>query len=61
MLCNLKSLKIVSLYHAFMFFLSVFKVDYSATAEDLEAHFHGCGSINRITILCNKYTGHPKG
>lgn len=36
-------------------------VDYSATAEDLEAHFHGCGSINRITILCNKYTGHPKG
>ncbi|PIK43559.1 putative polyadenylate-binding protein 2-B-like isoform X2 [Apostichopus japonicus] len=36
-------------------------VDYSATAEDLEAHFHGCGSINRITILCNKFTGHPKG
>ncbi|XP_046842691.1 polyadenylate-binding protein 2-like [Xenia sp. Carnegie-2017] len=36
-------------------------VDYSATAEELEQHFHGCGSVNRVTILCDKYTGHPKG
>ncbi|XP_070491964.1 polyadenylate-binding protein 2 isoform X1 [Chironomus tepperi] len=36
-------------------------VDYGATAEELEAHFHGCGSINRVTILCNKLDGHPKG
>nr|XP_054748339.1 polyadenylate-binding protein 2-A-like [Lytechinus pictus] len=36
-------------------------VDYSATAEELESHFHGCGSINRVTILCDKFTGHPKG
>ncbi|XP_050521982.1 polyadenylate-binding protein 2 isoform X1 [Daktulosphaira vitifoliae] len=36
-------------------------VDYAATAEELEAHFHGCGSINRVTILCNKFDGHPKG
>lgn len=36
-------------------------VDYGATAEELEQHFHGCGSINRVTILCNKYDGHPKG
>ncbi|KPM04188.1 polyadenylate-binding protein 2-like protein [Sarcoptes scabiei] len=36
-------------------------VDYSATADDLEKHFHGCGSINRVTILCDKYSGHPKG
>ncbi|XP_035679770.1 polyadenylate-binding protein 2-B-like isoform X2 [Branchiostoma floridae] len=36
-------------------------VDYGATAEELEAHFHGCGSINRVTILCDKFTGHPKG
>lgn len=36
-------------------------VDYGATAEELEAHFHGCGSINRVTILCNKFDGHPKG
>merc|ERR1711971_1110851 len=36
-------------------------VDYGATAEELERHFHGCGSINRVTILCNKYDGNPKG
>jgi polyadenylate-binding protein 2 len=36
-------------------------VDYGATAEELESHFHGCGSINRVTILCNKFDGHPKG
>lgn len=36
-------------------------VDYGATAEELEAHFHGCGSMNRVTILCNKADGHPKG
>lgn len=27
----------------------------------METHFHGCGSINRVTILCNKFDGHPKG
>ncbi|XP_053480986.1 polyadenylate-binding protein 2-B-like isoform X2 [Ictalurus furcatus] len=36
-------------------------VDYGATAEELEAHFHGCGPVNRVTILCDKFTGHPKG
>ena len=36
-------------------------VDYGATAEELEQHFHGCGSINRVTILCNKFDGTPKG
>ena len=36
-------------------------VDYVSTAEELEQHFHGCGSINRVTIQCDKFTGHPKG
>lgn len=36
-------------------------VDYAATAEEVEQHFHGCGSINRVTILCNKFDGQPKG
>ncbi|CAB3410542.1 unnamed protein product [Caenorhabditis bovis] len=36
-------------------------VDYGATAEDIEQHFHGCGSVARVTILCDKYSGHPKG
>ncbi|KOX81159.1 Polyadenylate-binding protein 2 [Melipona quadrifasciata] len=26
-------------------------VDYGATAEELEQHFHGCGSVNRNVIL----------
>jgi len=36
-------------------------VDYTATAQELENHFHGCGSIHRVTILCDKFTGQPKG
>uniref|UniRef100_A0A8C9PJC7 Polyadenylate-binding protein 2 n=1 Tax=Spermophilus dauricus TaxID=99837 RepID=A0A8C9PJC7_SPEDA len=35
--------------------------DSGATAEELEAHFRGCGSVNRVTILCDKFSGHPKG
>ncbi|EGF78140.1 hypothetical protein BATDEDRAFT_91010 [Batrachochytrium dendrobatidis JAM81] len=36
-------------------------VDYSATPEEIQAHFQSCGTINRVTILCDKFTGHPKG
>ncbi|KAM8945951.1 embryonic polyadenylate-binding protein 2 [Pelodytes ibericus] len=36
-------------------------VDYGGTAKDLESHFSSCGLINRITILCDKFSGHPKG
>ena len=36
-------------------------VDYAATPEELHAHFQSCGTINRITILCDKLSGHPKG
>lgn len=36
-------------------------VDYGCTPEELQAHFQSCGAINRITILCDKWTGHPKG
>lgn len=36
-------------------------VDYSATPEELQSHFQSCGVINRITILCDRWTGHPKG
>uniref|UniRef100_A0A2K6QXZ6 Polyadenylate-binding protein 2 n=1 Tax=Rhinopithecus roxellana TaxID=61622 RepID=A0A2K6QXZ6_RHIRO len=42
-------------------FIYVGNVDYGATAEKLEAHFHGCDSVNRVTILCDKFSGHPKG
>lgn len=36
-------------------------VDFSTTPEELEEHFKKCGDISRITILCDKYTGMPKG
>lgn len=36
-------------------------VDYGATPEELQAHFASCGTIDRITILCDKWTGKPKG
>jgi polyadenylate-binding protein 2 len=36
-------------------------VDYEATPEEIQAHFQACGSINRVTILLDKFTGHPKG
>jgi RNA recognition motif-containing protein len=41
--------------------LANIQVDYGATPEDIQAHFQACGTINRVTILCDKFTGHPKG
>lgn len=36
-------------------------VDYSVSPEEIQAHFQECGSINRVTILLDKFTGQPKG
>lgn len=36
-------------------------VDYSSTKEELDSLFSACGVVNRVTILYDKYTGHPKG
>ncbi|CAF9905243.1 MAG: hypothetical protein GOMPHAMPRED_003089 [Gomphillus americanus] len=36
-------------------------VDYTASPEEIQAHFQSCGSINRVTILLDKFTGNPKG
>jgi len=36
-------------------------VDYSASPEEIQAHFQSCGPINRVTILLDKFTGQPKG
>ncbi|KAG0302828.1 cytoplasmic RNA-binding protein [Dissophora globulifera] len=36
-------------------------VDWGSTPEELQSHFQSCGTINRITILCDKWTGQPKG
>jgi len=37
------------------------QVDYSTTPEELLAHFEACGQVERVTIVCDKYTGKPKG
>lgn len=36
-------------------------VDYGATADEVETHFSKCGAIFRVTIMCNKADGQPKG
>ncbi|MEN2497860.1 MAG: Polyadenylate-binding protein 2, variant 2 [Marteilia pararefringens] len=36
------------------------QVEYSSTAKQLQEHFNGCGTVNRITIMKN-HLGHPKG
>ena len=33
------------------------QVDYSATAEELRAHFAPCGTINRVTIKTDSCSG----
>ncbi|CAD5221097.1 unnamed protein product [Bursaphelenchus okinawaensis] len=43
--------------------LSIFvgNVDYSATPESLQQHFAECGTVDRVTILLDKFRGNPKG
>ncbi|XP_015418411.1 PREDICTED: embryonic polyadenylate-binding protein 2 [Myotis davidii] len=36
-------------------------VDYGVIAGELEAYFNICGEVQQVTILCNKFSGHPKG
>jgi polyadenylate-binding protein 2 len=35
-------------------------VDYSATPEELVKHFEACGTVERVTIMCDKFTGATK-
>ena len=36
-------------------------VDYSSTAKEVGQHFQGCGAVSRVTIMCDKFSGNPKG
>eukprot|EP00918_Siedleckia_nematoides_P102292 GHVU01223500.1.p1 GENE.GHVU01223500.1~~GHVU01223500.1.p1 ORF type:complete len:252 (+),score=27.47 GHVU01223500.1:88-843(+) len=36
-------------------------VDYGSDPVQLREHFASCGAVTRVTILVDKYTGHPKG
>jgi len=44
-------------------FRSVFvgNVDFGTKPAELQQHFEACGTVLRVTILCDKWTGHPKG
>ena len=33
------------------------RVDYTTTPEELVVHFESCGTIERVTIVCDKFTG----
>ncbi|KAL9254684.1 Polyadenylate-binding protein 1-like protein [Drosera capensis] len=35
-------------------------VDYGCTPEEVQAHFQSCGTVNRVTILTDRF-GQPKG
>lgn len=37
------------------------QVDYTTTPEELLAHFEACGTVERVTIVCDKFSGRPKG
>ncbi|XP_023313901.1 polyadenylate-binding protein 2-like [Trichogramma pretiosum] len=41
--------------------ICVSNVHYSATKQELEKHFEGCGACKRITIVCDQISRHPKG
>eukprot|EP01086_Lenisia_limosa_P017972 TRINITY_DN9506_c0_g1_i1.p1 TRINITY_DN9506_c0_g1~~TRINITY_DN9506_c0_g1_i1.p1 ORF type:complete len:199 (+),score=61.95 TRINITY_DN9506_c0_g1_i1:23-598(+) len=36
-------------------------VDYGSTPQELAAHFQACGTINLVTIPCDRFSGHSKG
>ncbi|KAM0843116.1 hypothetical protein ACQ4PT_057929 [Festuca glaucescens] len=36
------------------------QVDYACTPEEVQQHFQACGTVNRVTILIDKF-GQPKG
>nr|GFB52922.1 polyadenylate-binding protein 2-like [Tanacetum cinerariifolium] len=38
----------------------VSNVDYACTPEEVQQHFLSCGTVNRVTILTDKF-GQPKG
>ncbi|KNA06246.1 hypothetical protein SOVF_182880 isoform C [Spinacia oleracea] len=40
--------------------LAGFGVDYACTPEEVQQHFQSCGTVNRVTILTDRF-GQPKG
>ena len=44
----------------FVIVFSQLQVDYACTPEEVQQHFNSCGTVNRVTILTDKF-GQPKG
>lgn len=44
----------------FFLLLWSLQVDYACTPEEVQQHFNSCGTVNRVTILTDKF-GQPKG
>lgn len=40
--------------------ICLLQVDYACTPEEVQQHFQSCGTVNRVTILTDKF-GQPKG
>lgn len=40
--------------------MCLLQVDYACTPEEVQQHFQSCGTVNRVTILTDKF-GQPKG
>lgn len=57
------SLSLTAAFRLYLFRCSIYvgQVDYAATPEELLAHFEACGTVERVTIVCDKMTGRPKG
>ena len=36
-------------------------VEYKCSKDDVLEHFKSCGKVNRVTIVNDKFSGHPKG
>ena len=47
-------------YSFFSLLLFKLQVDYACTPEEVQQHFQSCGTVNRVTILTDKF-GQPKG
>ena len=56
--CYLSLIRLDSLHSHSVY---VGQVDYMTTPEELLGHFEACGTVERVTIVCDKYTGKPKG
>ncbi|KAL3323612.1 hypothetical protein AABB24_037991 [Solanum stoloniferum] len=52
--------QLVDMVFRFDWLIKPVLVDYACTPEEVQQHFQACGTVNRVTILTDKF-GQPKG